>query len=85
MSNKLQEISNLQQEIQHLSVKDSTLITLNWFEKHDKNTIKQLCVTCGGKGFYLLMQGFPTDKNPKGDFVFCEDCEDGFKYKSVLK
>jgi len=41
-------------------------------------------VTCGGKGFFLLMQGFPTDKNPKGDFVTC-DCEDGFKYTKKLK
>jgi len=30
------------------------------------------------------MQGFPTDKNPKGDFVSC-NCEDGFKYTKKLK
>jgi len=43
-----------------------------------------LCVRCGGKGFYLLMQGFPTDKNAKGEFVFCEDCEKGFKYCQTI-
>ena len=43
-----------------------------------------LCVSWGGKGFYLLMQGFPTDKNAKGDFVFCDECEDGFKYSQMI-
>jgi len=57
----------------------------NLFEQHDKNTIKQLCVRCGGKGFYLFMIGFPTDKNRKGDFVFCDQCEDGFKYSNMVK
>ena len=54
----------------------------------DQTTIKQLCVNCGGKGFYLLMQGFPDPKNPrnikgKGEIIPC-DCEDGFKYSKRL-
>lgn len=66
--------------------RDSTLITLNWFEQHDKNTIKQLCVSCGGKGFYLLINGIPgVNKNPKGVLTACEECEDGFKYSKMLK
>jgi len=52
----------------------------------DKDTIKQLCVICGGKGFYLLMQGFPNAKiRPKqGEIIPC-DCEDGFKYSKMIK
>jgi len=42
-----------------------------------------LCVRCGGKGFYLLLQGFPTDKNPKGEIVACNECEKGFKYSDM--
>lgn len=58
------------------------MITLNWYEQHDKNTIKQLCVSCGGKGFYLLIEGIPgININPKGVITPCEECEDGFKYK----
>ena len=39
-------------------------------------------MTCGGKGFYLEMIGFPdkTDPNPKGELVSCLDCEQGFRY-----
>jgi len=44
-------------------------------EKIDSQTDKVLCVSCGGKGFYLLMQ-YGTDK---GELVGC-DCEKGFKY-----
>jgi len=55
----------------------------------DKDTIKRLCITCGGKGFYLLMHGFPDPKNPrsitgKGEIIPC-DCEDGFKYSQMVK
>jgi len=51
----------------------------------DKDTIKQLCVSCGGKGFYLLMQGFPNQKDSAklGEIIPC-DCEDGFKYSKML-
>ena len=44
-----------------------------------------LCVTCGGKGYYLEMIGFPdkTDPNRKGVIVPC-DCEDGFKYSKMI-
>lgn len=43
-----------------------------------------LCVSCGGKGYYLLMHGFPDPKNPRaikgnGEIVSC-DCEKGFNY-----
>jgi len=50
----------------------------------DKDTIKRLCVTCGGKGFYLLMHGFPNkrDLHRKGEIVSC-NCEDGFKYRKI--
>jgi len=43
-------------------------------------------VTCGGKGFYLEMIGFPdkTDPNRKGELVSC-DCEQGFKYSKLIK
>jgi len=57
-------------------------ISHNCFEKLDKDTIKMVCVSCGGKGFYLLIQGFPTIHN-KGEIVACE-CEDGFKYSKML-
>jgi len=60
----------------------------NYFEQHDKDTIKQLCVNCGGKGFYLLMQGFPNaSRNPraKGEIQPCTDCEDGYKYSKMIK
>jgi len=52
----------------------------------DKETIKQLCVSCGGKGFYLLIQGFPDSKssNRQGEITPC-DCEDGFKYSERIK
>jgi len=52
----------------------------------DKDTIKRLCVSCGGKGFYLLMHGFPNKRDPhqKGEIMPC-DCEDGFKYSKMLK
>jgi len=40
-----------------------------------------LCVSCGGKGFYLLV----TVGNKKGELVFCGECEDGFKYSKMLK
>jgi len=44
-------------------------------ERIDKETNKVLCVECGGKGFYLLIQ----NGNTKGELVGCE-CEKGFKY-----
>jgi len=58
----------------------------NCFERIDKEYIKKLCVTCGGKGFYLLMIGFPdkTDHKRTGELVSC-DCEAGFKYNKMLK
>jgi len=56
------------------------------FEQVDKDTIKQLCVGCGGKGYYLLIHGTPGEQiNPKGIITPCEDCEDGFKYSKMLK
>jgi len=45
-------------------------------EPIDKETNKVLCVECGGKGFYLLVQA----SNRIGEFVNCEYCEKGFKY-----
>jgi len=51
-------------------------------EKIDSKTNKILCVECGGKGFYLLVQA----SNRKGELVQCEYCEKGFKYiKRELK
>ncbi len=46
-----------------------------------------LCVKCGGKGYYLLMIGFPdkTDPHKKGEIVGCEMCEKGFKYLQLGK
>jgi len=45
-----------------------------------------LCVKCGGKGYYLLMIGFPdkTDPHKKGEIVSC-DCEEGFNYSKTLE
>jgi len=56
----------------------------NFYEKIDKNTIKTLCLSCGGKGFYLLMQGFPNSKSrsTQGELVSCT-CEQGFKYQNI--
>ena len=54
------------------------------YEQVDQDTIKQLCVSCGGKGFYLLIQGFPDPTNPhrQGEIIPC-DCEQGFKYSKM--
>jgi len=48
----------------------------NYLEKIDSKTNKILCVECGGKGFYLLVQV----GNTRGECVNCEYCEKGFKY-----
>jgi len=58
----------------------------NNFERIDKETIKMLCANCGGKGFYLLMQGFPNPLNTgrQGDLVAC-DCEQGFIYSKMIE
>jgi len=48
----------------------------NLVEKIDSKTNKILCVECGGKGFYLLVQV----ENRRGEFVYCQYCEKGFKY-----
>lgn len=48
----------------------------NFSEKIDENTSKVLCVSCGGKGFYLEIVGMDT----KGELVSCLDCEKGFRY-----
>ena len=42
-----------------------------------------LCVSCGGKGFYLLLHGFPGDHNAPGEIVACNECEKGFKYSKL--
>jgi len=70
-----------------MSAKRIILTGHSYYEQVDNNTIKQLCVTCGGKGFYLLMQGFPNKRDPhaKGEIMFCDQCEDGFKYLRHLK
>jgi len=85
MSNNLQEINNL---AQLLAQKPQLTIPIghNCFERIDQQTIKQLCVECGGKGFYLLMQGFPNplNTNRQGEIVACE-CENGFKYSKMIK
>jgi len=47
----------------------------NIFEQVDKDYRKKLCVNCGGKGFYLLIEY----GNHKGELIGC-DCEKGFKY-----
>jgi len=69
-----------------MSSQNIVLTGHNLYEQHDKDTIKRLCVSCGGKGFYLLMQGFPNAKSrPKtGEMIPCEECEDGFKYSKML-
>ena len=53
------------------------------YEKIDDQTIKMVCVRCGSKGFYLLMQGFPGDNNASGEIVACDECEKGFKYSQL--
>jgi len=59
-----------------LTNQDIILTGHKFAEKIDDKTHKILCVTCGGKGFYLLMNFW----NQKGDIVSCEMCEKGFKY-----
>ncbi len=80
MSNNLQEINNLSEA---LARHPSRIIQIghNCYEQHDADTIKQLCVSCGGKGFYLLC----TLGNHKGVLVACGECEDGFKYSKMLE
>jgi len=88
MSNNLQEINNLKEELRRLSPSRIIQTGHNLYEQHDKNTIKKLCVTCGGKGFYLLIQGFPTKAvipGRTGEIIPCEECEDGFKYSEMLE
>jgi len=41
-----------------------------------------LCVTCGGNGYFLEIQGFPTIHN-KGVLMPCE-CENGYKYTKFI-
>ena len=81
MSNNLQEINNLKQELLQNPLRTIQIGHSN-YERIDNDTIKILCVACGGKGYYLLMQGFPTDTNAKGEIVSC-DCEKGFKYSKM--
>jgi len=57
----------------------------NLYEKHDKDTLKSVCISCGGKGFYLLMRGVPGPNNTKGEVMPCELCEDGFKYSKDVE
>jgi len=65
-----------------MSKKRLILTGLNFVEKISNDTNKILCVECGGKGFYLLIQ----NGNTKGELVNCEYCEKGFKYiKRELK
>jgi len=59
-----------------MSKQDLILTGHNYLEKIDEKTNKVLCVECGGKGFYLLVQA----SNRIGEFVHCEYCEKGFKY-----
>jgi len=47
-----------------------------FYEQIDDKTVKTLCVTCGGKGFYLLCNAFEH----KGIIVNCDQCESGFRY-----
>jgi len=51
----------------------------NFGERIDERTVKILCVTCGGKGFYLLCN-YPETS---GELTAC-DCEQGFKYEKIL-
>jgi len=53
--------------------------THDLLEKIDNDTKKTLCVSCGGKGFYLLCSIF----DHKGEIISCE-CENGFKYSAIL-
>ena len=57
----------------------------NLYERIDDRTIKQLCVSCGGNGFFLMVNGFPNSKDSHrtGEIKPC-NCEDGFKYKNYL-
>jgi len=55
------------------------------YEQHDKDTIKQVCVSCGTKGYYLLIQGVPGINEAKGVLVECDQCENGYKYRKLLK
>jgi len=45
-------------------------------EKIDDKTQKILCVTCGGKGYYALLDYWTK----KGEIVNCDQCENGFRY-----
>ncbi len=87
MSNNLQEINNLKETLLRQTQPGilGALTTHNLYERIDASTIKQLCVSCGGKGFYLLIEGTPDGSgHQSGQIVFCEECEDGFKYSKSL-
>jgi len=67
------------------SIQHGIQIAHSNFERIDKETIKMLCVSCGGKGFYLLIEGVPgVNMDPKGVIMPCEECEDGFKYSKMV-
>ena len=83
MSNNLREINNLKESLLR-NPQRSILIGHSCYEQVEKDTIKQLCVSCGGKGYYLLIQGIPGINKPKGVITPCEECEDGFKYSKSL-
>jgi len=68
-------------KLTQLSPSDIIQTGHSFTEKIDDLTNKILCVTCGGKGFYLLCVYGET----KGEIVSCEKCEQGFKYQSILK
>jgi len=59
-----------------MSSKDLIQTGHSFAEKIDSKTNKVLCMECGGKGFYLLVQV----GNHKGELVACDYCEKGFKY-----
>jgi len=54
--------------------------TTNLIEKIDSKTFKQLCIQCGGKGYFFHnWVDIDTNKIYKKEIVSC-NCENGFKY-----
>jgi len=53
----------------------------NYIEKIDDTTVKQVCKTCGGKGYYIHQWAdYETKKVYKSEWVNCDQCEGGFIY-----
>jgi len=66
---------------QLLKTKKILADTSNFYEQIDDQINRQLCLQCGGKGYYIEIFADPETRKPyKVEKVSCEVCESGFIY-----